>query len=507
LEKREIRTHYSGVIIFAAKIATVATGIAFALIVANSLSQAEYGILGIFNIIVPYFTLLAGAISFWTMRFVSRSAAGATKTGLFANFALAIIAVLVYLALLPIISPVFRLGSYLVVYLIMATQVVEVYLISVLESSLQANRPEYVGYGLLIGEILKVALCYFLVVWRQIGIQGVALSIVIAFAVKAGFYIKTVLKELRQKLVFAYVREWVKGSAFNIYNIIGDRIAAIIFLMITWYGTEIANSYYYATSQIANIIAYSTLLAFALTPKLLSESKLSEATMSFKLVLLFAIPMTAGVLALPGSYLVFLKETGEYVVATPVLMILAVDALILTTSTIFGYVLMGIERVDEKAKIPFREVAKSRLFIAFSLPYLHAAITLPTAFYAMIFLAHNDPLQVAIYITGINMIGHTASFLIQYYVVSRAVKLQVPWNSIGKYALASAVMAAILYFTHPARRLTTLVLTAIGGLVYVGVLLAIDKETRSLLRMSIGILKARIRPEEGINSSPSEKQI
>jgi len=472
-----------------------------------TLSQAEYGILGIFNIIIPYFTILAGAISFWTMRFVSRRAEGAAKTGLFANFALAIIAVLIYLALLPIISPAFRLESYLIVYLIMAAQVVEVYLISVLESSLQGNRPEYVGYGLLIGEILKVALCYSLVAWRQMGIQGAALSIVIAFAVKASFYIKIVFKELRQKLVFAYVREWVKGSAFNIYNVIGDRIAAIVFLMITWYGTETANSYYYATSQIANIIVYSTFLAFALTPKLLSESKLGEATMSLKLVLLFAVPMTAGVLVLPSSYLVFLKETGEYVAATPVLMILAIDALILTTSTIFNYVIMGIERVDEKAKIPFREVARSRLFIAFSLPYLHAAITLPTAFYAMTFLAHNDPLQVAIYITGINTIGHTAIFLVQYCVVSRAVKFQIPWDSIGKYALASAVMAAVLYFTHPARRLTTLIVTAIGGLVYVGVLLAIDKGTRSLLRMSIGILKARIRPEERTNNSPLEKQI
>jgi hypothetical protein len=390
----------------------------------------------------------------------------------------------------------------------MAAQVVEVYLISVLESSLQGNRPEYVGYGLLIGEILKVGLCYFLIVWRQMGIQGAALSLVIAFAVKVCFYIKILFKELRQKLVFAYVREWVKGSAFNIYNVIGDRIAAIMFLMITWYGTETANSYYYATSQIANIIAYSAFLAFALTPKLLSENKLGEATMSLKLVLLFAVPMAAGVLALPSSYLVFLKESGEYIVATPVLMILAIDALILTISTIFNYVLMGIERVDEKAKIPFLEVAKSKLFIAFSLPYAHAAITLPTAFYAMTFLAHNDPLLVVMYITGINTMGHTVMFLVQYYVVSRATKFQIPWNSIGKYAIASTAMAAILYFTHPTRRLTTLIVTAIGGAVYISVLLAIDKGTRSLLQMSIGMLKAKIRPRDRTDSAHAtlEKQ-
>ena len=147
-------------------------------------------------------------------------------------------------------------------------------------------------------------------------------------------------------------------------------------------------------------------------------------------------------------------------------------------------------------------MAKSRLFIAFSLPYIHAAITFPTAFYAMTFLAHNDPLQVAIYITGINTIGHTAMFLVQYFVVSRAVKFQIPWNTIGKYAIASAAMAAILYFTHPTRRLTTLIITAIGGVVYIGVLLAIDKGTRSLLRMSIGILRDRIRPKGRTDNSP-----
>jgi hypothetical protein len=119
----------------------------------------------------------------------------------------------------------------------------------------------------------------------------------------------------------------------------------------------------------------------------------------------------------------------------------------------------------------------------------------------MAFLAHNDPLQVAIYITGINTIGHTAMFLIQYYVISRAVTFQIPWNSIGKYALASTAMAAILYFSHPTKRLTTLIVTAIGGGVYIGVLLAIDKGTRSLLRMSMGVLMVKIRPKNRTDNS------
>ena len=80
--------------------------------------------------------------------------------------------------------------------------------------------------------------------------------------------------------------------------------------------------------QISNIITYSAFVAFALQPRLLAKSDLGEATVSLKRVLMFAIPMTAGVLALPGSYLVFLKQNGDYVPATPILVILAVDSLI-----------------------------------------------------------------------------------------------------------------------------------------------------------------------------------
>lgn len=493
LTQKEIRTHYSGIILFAAKLTTVATGIIYALMVANSLPQAEYGVWGIFNIIIPYFTILSGAISFWAMRFVARGMQGATKTGAAANTAIGTMAALIYLALLPIITPRFGLQNYLTVYFVMATQVVELYVINVLESCLQGKQPELVGYGLLVGEILKVALSYVFIIHLQLGLIGVAFALVVASAIKIVFYIKTVFGELKQKIAFNYIREWMKGSAFNVYNIIGDRMAAIIFLLLTIYGTEIAASYYYASVQIANVIVYSTFIAFALTPKLLAEGKIDEATMSLKLVMMFAIPMTAGVLALPDSYLVFLRTTGEYVIATPVLVILAIDALVLTTSSIFHYVLYGIERVDEKAKIPFREVVRSRVFIAFSLPYVHSAITLPTAFYALTFLAHNDPLQVAIYVTGINTVGHVATFLVLYYVLRKAVRVKIPWSNIGKYAASSAIMGFMLFFLHPTRRLPTLIFTAIGGLVYIVIVLAIDSDTRKLARISIKILKTRIR--------------
>jgi O-antigen/teichoic acid export membrane protein len=489
LEKEEIRTHYSGAILFATKLMSVATGIVFTLTVANSMSTADYGAMGAFvGVIIPYFTILAGPIAFWTMRFAARDKKGAIKTGIVGNIVVSAIATLVYFAALPFVAASQGLEGYVLVYIVAGAQIVELYLISVLEASLQAKRPHFVGYGLLVSEVLKVLFVYLFVIRLQLALLGAILSLTVAYATKIAFYFEIVWKELKQKIVLSYIKEWLKGSTFNLYSIAGDRLAAIIFVMLVVFGGTIGYSYYYASLQIANIISYSTFLAFALTPKLLADPNIDEATGSLKNVLMFAVPMTAGVLAIPGSYLVFLKESGEYTVASPVLAIMAIDGLISTISSIYTYVLWGVERVDEKAKVPFREVVKSRLFIAFSLPYVHSAITLPIAFYCLTNLAGNNPVLVVMYVTAINAVARFAAFMILYGVLQKAVKVKIPWKSIGKYVAASLVMALVLFFAHPVRRSSTLLVTGVGALIYILLLMAIDKETRTLVRTVLQII-------------------
>jgi hypothetical protein len=61
------------------------------------------------------------------------------------------------------------------------------------------------------------------------------------------------------------------------------------------------------------------------------------------------------------------------------------------------------------------------------------------------------------------------------------IKMHIPWKTITKYVFAAAVMGTILYVVpHPTRVLSTLAETAIGGLIYLAALMAIDKETRAL---------------------------
>ena len=210
------------------------------------------------------------------------------------------------------------------------------------------------------------------------------------------------------------------------------------------------------------------------------------------MVLMFAIPMTVGAMTFADSYMTIINIV--YKDAWPVLVMLAVNSFVATMSGFFSSVLFGVERVDERAKISFRELIKSRLFIVFSLPYFQSAITLPTAFYILVNYAQNQPLQAAIYVSAIISLAGFTMFLILYAIVRKAIKIDIPWKNIVKYVFASAVMATVLFIIpHPTRIYLTLIATAIGGIIYLALLMVIDKETRLLVQSIWKEIKFKIQ--------------
>jgi hypothetical protein len=205
---------------------------------------------------------------------------------------------------------------------------------------------------------------------------------------------------------------------------------------------------------------------------------------------MFAIPLTVGAIALSDSYIRIL--TDRYTDAGPVLIVLAMDSFVVVISSFFSTVLFGVENVDEGSQLSLRQLAKSRLFLVFSLPYLHSLITIPTAFYLLSNYARNQPFQAALYVSIINAIARFTMFLILYIIVRKMIKIHIPWKTIAKYILAAAAMGTILYvIPHPTRTYLTLAETAIGGLIYLLVIMAIDKETRALPKSILKELKRR----------------
>ena len=488
--KSEIRLRYSGYILFTSKLLSVATGLAFVYMITRSVSTEEFGIWGNLSDVFSYFILLATVLPFWTTRFVAREHAGSAKTGLIANVFISIASASIYLALLPTILSALQISStYTILYFIISIEIIELYTIQALEAVLRAKQPQTIGYGLLIYEVCKVALGFTLIIHLKLGLLGAIYSMISSYIIQIAFYMKLTAKELKESVRWSYLKEWLKASPINIYSIVGNRIAAFTLIFLFMYGA-LARSYYGAALTIANVIAYSTFLSYALYPKLLSKTESKDVSTSLKMVLMPAIPMTIGAIILSDSYLTILSP--DYTEAKLVLSVLAIYIFSLSLSQVFSTVVMGTEKIDAKAKIPFKQLIKTRLFQIFTLPYVQSAVTLPTTFFALFYIAKTQ-LEAATYLALISLIVGLAMLLCTYIIARKCLTFNFPWKNIAKYTIASAAMAALLYvLPHPTRILLTLGLTILAGIVYFAILAVIDWETRELIKSIVSEVKSRL---------------
>jgi hypothetical protein len=504
--KKEIRLQYSGYVIFAAKLISVATGLIFQFMLGRAIAadSPEYAIWGNINTVLPYFTLLAGVVPFWVMRCVARGKEGATKTGLAINLLFSVITTAAYLVIIPLFLPlllseagVSNPAVYLPFYLIVSVQIIEVYLIGLFEPCLQARTPHSVGYGLILQQVFRVIIGYVIIIHLGQPLLGAVVSTIIALSVQAVYYFKLLAGEWKQRIQWGYVKEWLKGSVLIIYSVVGGVISNFVFIMLFYYGGYSGMEIYYAALQIANVITYAGFLSYALYPKLLTEKRGEDVTSSMKTVSMFALPMTVGAIALSSSYIVLLRpETAiRYPGAEWVLVVLALDSLVTVVSGIYGSVLSGVETVDRE-RLSFKSLVRSKFFSFYSLSYVHFAMTIPITYYILTTYALHQPLVAAFSVCLINSVVRFAMFLILVIMVRGMFKVAIPWRSIAKYSLASAVMGAVLFLLPYTNRIsTTLAWTAVGGLVYFALLMAIDKEARSLPKAIIQEIRGKKRSE------------
>ncbi len=507
MEKQDIRLQYSGFVIFAAKMLSVITGLIFQFMVAWSTTEEQYGIWFNVNDVLAYFTILVGVAPFWVMRFVARGKEGATKTGFVTNLLVSVISTTVYLAFVPFVLPLLGIsGDFLPVYLIAALQIVELYALTLFEGCLQAITPQTIGYGLLVQQVAKVALGYVLIVQMGQPLVGALVATIVAICIQLFYYFQILAGYLKQKIRWEYVKQWLKGSLANIYNVVGSQISAYVLILLYDIGGAGSRGRYGAAATITNVISYSSFLAFALYPKLLAEKKREDITTALKMVLMFAIPMTVLAVVMADSYITLLRQ--DYPDASIVLLVSAVDALIVVTTSIFGAVLFGMESLDKDEKISFRVLVKSKLFIAFSLPYVQSAIMLPLTYYVLTSYAFNQPLQAAFYVSVIIAVARFVSFIVLYTLARKAIKIEIPWKSISKYVFAATAMGLVLFLLpHPAALTATadamqlifnvahvLILTGLGAAVYLVIVMSIDKEARMLPKAMLKEIRVNKSP-------------
>ncbi len=486
---KEIRLQYSGFVVFTTQVLSVITGIIFTLLLTRDMSPKQFGIwTNIFDY-TAYFALFSGLLPFWATRFMARGKEGTVKTGVLAQLLIAVIAVAIYFPAIVLISRAIGTEAYLLIYFIAGLYVLTYYMVNIFESILQSARPQAVGYGLMIEEIVKVTIALLLIlVFRQLFL-GAILALTISYIVQVLYYMRLLSAEFKQKTNWSYIKEWLKGSTAIAYNAIGAQLLSFSLIMLFIYGGSNTRAYYQAAFTFTNIIGYSASLAYALYPKLLAKNCTDEQVgTSFRTVLMLAIPFSAITIVMSTSFLSVLKNS--YSVAWPVLIALTIDTLITLVGSFYASCLMGVEHFDAEGKISLRKHVKSKIFKVFTISYIQAAIALPLIYYVLTQTHVAGSVQAVLYVVEITIGVHLSTYIGLYFVTRRSFRIPVAWKSITKYVLASLFMGVALFLIPTTSTLLPTIAKAIAGFaIYVGLLLAIDAEARKL----VGLIREEIK--------------
>jgi len=425
---------------------------------------------------------MSSLFPFWATRFVARGKEGAVKTGVIANLILALATAAIFvLFVAPIMSTFHVSNAYLFIYLLAALQIVNTYLITIFEGCLRAVKPQAIGFGLLIEEVVKVGLAYVLIVVLNQLLLGAMISLITAAAVQTIFYVWLLKDELRQSIKREYLKEWLRGgSAAHLYNAAGAQLVSLVFYMLVFFSGQGALGYYQAAVTFSTVIGFAFSLAFALYPKMLAQECPADVADSFKTMIMLALPIASITFTMPSSLLTILKV--DYAVAYPILMLLTADALIMLVYQFYTQCLMAADTIDIGGKIPLKQLVKSKIFRVFTVPYIQAAVALPSLYFVLTRVVSADPVLSAVYLVAINIIIHAGAFVGLYVSMRKLVSMPFAWTSTAKYAIgAVAAGLVLLVLPQTSTLLATFGKVLIGMAVYAALVYAIDGDARKIV--------------------------
>ncbi len=484
--------------IFAARIFSIFTGLTFTFITTRTLTQTEFGAWANINLVVSLLSLASTIIPFWSARYTARKFPGAMKVGLLANLILSIPMVIIGSVLGLILAPIANTSSLFYAYATIL--IVQSYAIGSMDPVVSIRKTYTLGYAYSTYEIIKVIAIYILLWVFHIGIPGAITALILAnFGWIAVYAI--VLRELWSETInFSYLRQWINGSFLNVYSVGANLLTLLDGIILLVIGTAFSVSYYQVAIAICTPIAFTAALSAALYPRMLRGGTADDIQLSWRITLLFALPLTIAVITLSSSLLSILsKPTADYTIAYVVLTILAVRYFIGAFNPIFDAVISGTERLDEKGAISFRETLKSRIFYSASTVYVTYLVYLPTLWVVLHFFIGNY-LMIAEVTAFIGLPVNIALTIGKLLIARGSMRFGFPFLSALKYGVTAGVLASavpILNLLHlislPMRATTTIALFGAGAIIYFFILYYIEDEARTIIEAVRAIAFARIR--------------
>jgi hypothetical protein len=488
-----IRLRYSGLIVFASQVLSVFTGLAFLIFLTRNVAKLEYfGVWGYIMLIVSYITFPNCLVTYWATRYTARGLKVA-KTSLVMILTFSIVSFAVFILISPYlaktvgIAPLyFMVGSFLVPIM---------YVLYTLGSIAQGCVPHILGYGVAIFEISKVILAFIAIVYLKTGLYGALISVTIAQLAQVIFLLVRLWNRLTEgNIDLNTTKKWLRMGWVPLYSSLPSILLGagpLIITLLTFSAEPIA--FWNAATAITAIVGYSTQLAFALYPKLLSGGNERDVETSFELVLMFAVPLAIGAELLAGPLLQILR--AQFIEAAIILRVDTLNVFLSCIMGMLGSVIIGTEKVDTE-NATFKKLLKSRLFLLPTLSYIQAFVYLPAICIASAIIVSlslgpfylNLPLACEL----IELSCMVPIFTYEYKLAKKILPFKFPVKSLAKYSLASIALAAVIIFFYPKRADQTIVSVFLGAFAYFCVLFVIDKNARRLMNSIVSTFKSKV---------------
>ena len=499
-EKREdkgLRIAHAGFIQFIAQLVTLATGLVFVILVTRNLSVSDFGLWQIVGSATGIALLPSIVVTFWSLRGVARRE-DVGKSSIAAAIIMLPLAFAIFLAVSTGIGT--RVDIVMVVVIAVLLQLPFITLFEGLKPTAQATRPTVMGYSIFPFEFAKVVVAYYLVVGLRIGLQGVILALVAAYAAQNLVIFYGIRDKLRGKVDFRKIAEWVKASWVPLLDRGVARIwssdAIVVALVL---GTAVPVGLFQGARVFTAIIMYSEIFLRVLYPKLIRDRLGSDIAVAFRLQTLLEIPMVVGAFILAEELLSVLG--ASYIGSAAVLRLLAIGVLIESAEHVMYFVLYGAETADSKSEgLSFTNLRKSWLV---KLPLLDltksvAYITLLT--FALYFFASPSSPETAVLVWGGVYVGITVPYTtLKTFLARKFFPHTLPVREILTYIFAGIVMGFFLLFLRPASTITDIsviqaifrlgYLVGLGALVYFGIVFVLDKHFRVMIRQLSLLIK------------------
>ncbi|MEM2637183.1 MAG: hypothetical protein QXL15_02410, partial [Candidatus Korarchaeota archaeon] len=476
-----------GIIVFGSTMLALVVRFAFLIVIARVLIVEEFGIWHNINDLTTNFILPATLISFWAQRFFARRHEGSGKTGLILNIIVGLLVSLIFALLVPFLVEIFKLSSYIILYELLILYIMENYIDYALEAILRVSRPVALGYGQLVFHISKFTVVMVMFyIFNIRNIWAVIFSFIFSLFLKEIFYFRLARKHLSGRFNKSYAYEWLKGSTakgYEIFVLEGVQIPGMI--MMTYVGA-LAVAYYGAVQNITSIITITLMLATAMYPALLQNKGKEVAGAAIRLVLIFLLPFAIFIIALGDVLLEILNPS--YVVAYPIIVPSTIAFAMSTLSDAMKEIILGIEKFDEKAKIPIKTLFHSYIFVAFSARWGFVIVAMSLAF--IIYPHISNPLLAAEIHGMISLLGELATFLIVSYVVFVRLRISIGRRHVMWYIFANLQLSLLIYLTigYFKSSLLLLALYSIAALLEYTLVLSLDTEFRVLIRKMFQML-------------------